>query len=389
MRSDDPILSLFSGVGGIEHGLSEAGLGNTIGFYDSWAAARAVLEDRFSDVPQHGDIASMANFHGARLVTAGFPCTDLSQAGRTVGLDGKASGLIRHVLELLPRETPDWLLIENVPNMLHLASGRALAEITLGLERAGYDWAYRVIDSRAFGLPQRRRRVYLLASRVHDPAAVLFRSDSPALRKDKGVVGAWSDAFGFYWTEGNRGIGWAIDAIPALKGSTTVSIPSPPAIWLPQAPRGHKIVRPSISSAERLQGLPDGWTSAAPIRDRWKLLGNAVSAPVARWIGEGLVALPDPSLVDGLPRTLQFEGAPWPFAAHHRDGKTWRTDVSEWPTKPSGRHRHLSSLLRAYGSAPLSLRATTGFRNRLARSTLRYSEAFMCDLDGHIAAISD
>ncbi|TWF75625.1 DNA (cytosine-5)-methyltransferase 1 [Pseudonocardia hierapolitana] len=388
MRTDDPILSLFSGVGGVEHGLSEAGLRNTVGFYESWEAAQAVLKDRFEDIPQHGDISSMKNFHGARLVTAGFPCTDLSQAGRTVGLDGAASGLIRRVLELLPQEKPDWLLIENVPNMLHLGSGRALGEITLALQQAGYDWAYRVMDSRAFGLPQRRRRVYLLASHVYDPAAVLYRSDCPSLRKDGGVTGARSDAFGFYWTEGNRGIGWAIDAIPALKGSTTVSIPSPPAIWLPRAVVGHKIVRPSITSAERLQGLPEGWTAAAPTRDRWKLLGNAVSSPAARWIGEGLVSLPDPSLVDGLQRYLQVEGARWPLAAHYRDGKTWRTDVSEWPTQPSGRHRHLSSLLRTYGSEPLSLRATTGFRNRLARSTLRYSEDFMRDLNEHIAAVS-
>lgn len=388
MRTDEPILSLFSGVGGVEHGLHKAGLRNTIGFYESWASAQAVLKDRFKQTPQHGDIALMTNFHGARLVTAGFPCTDLSQAGRTVGLDGAASGLIRRVLELLPREKPDWLLIENVPNMLHLGSGRALAEIVNAVQDAGYDWAYRVMDSRAFGLPQRRRRVYMLASRVHDPAAVLFRSDTPSIRQDGGAAGAWSDAFGFYWTEGNRGIGWAIDAIPTLKGSTTVSIPSPPAVWLPQATLGHKIVRPSIASAERLQGLPEGWTAAAPTRDRWKLLGNAVSAPAARWIGQGLVALPDPSLVDGLLRSLQPDGARWPLAAHHRDGKTWRVDVSEWPTPPSGKHRHLSSLLHAYGSEPLSFRATKGFRDRLARSRLRYSDDFMRDLNEHIMAMN-
>lgn len=384
MKPDQAVLSLFSGVAGIELGLAEAGLTDVSGFYESWGPARNVLRARFPDTPLHGDITALKDFHGATLVTAGFPCTDLSQAGQARGLDGAASGLIRQVLALLPSNRPEWLLIENVPNMLHLGSGRAMAEIAAALETAGYDWAYRVMDSRAFGLPQRRRRVYLLASRVHDPAAVLFRSDRPSLRADGGASGAWSDAFGFYWTEGNRGIGWAVDAVPALKGSTSVSIPSSPAAWLQSAERGYRLVRPSIEAAERLQGFPAGWTAAAPVRDRWKLVGNAVSTPAARWIGEGLIEMPDPRLVEDLERQQLPPGAPWPVAAHSRGSATWRVGVSEWPTQPSGQYRHLSTLLRRYGAEPLSYRASRGFRDRLARSKLRYSEQFMADLNQHV-----
>lgn len=385
MKPHQGILSLFSGVAGIELGLAQAGLTNTTAFYECWAPARDVLRARFPDIPLHDDIVSLENLHGVTLVTAGFPCTDLSQAGPSRGLDGAASGLIRHVLALLPSNRPDWLLIENVPNILYLGSGCAMAEITAALEAAGYDWAYRVMDSRAFGLPQRRRRVYLLASRVHDPAAVLFRADRPSLRGDGGATGAWSDAFGFYWTEGNRGLGWAVDALPALKGSTSVSIPSSPAAWLQSGEPGRRLVRPSIEAAERLQGLPAGWTAAAPTRDRWKLVGNAVSAPAAQWIGEGLIETPDPRLVEDLERQPLPPGAPWPLAAHRRGTATWRVDVSEWPKQPSGQYRHLSTLLRRYGAEPLSYRAARGFRDRLARSTLRYSDDFMRDLNEHVA----
>jgi DNA (cytosine-5)-methyltransferase 1 len=381
--SCDPILSLFSGIGGIEAGLAQAGLAEVVGFCESWSAAQTVLRAQHPAVPICDDIAMLDDLSGATLVTAGFPCTDLSQAGRTAGLDGLASGLVRQVLSLVATSWPDWLLIENVPNMLHLGAGRAMTEITEWLSETGYSWAYRVMDSRAFGLPQRRRRVYLLASLTDDPGAVLFREDTPSERADGASAGAWSNAFGFYWTEGNRGVGWAIDALPTLKGSTTISIPSPPAAWLPGAPEGHRIVRPSIESAERLQGFNRGWTAAAPTRDRWKLVGNAVSVPAARWIGEGLLGSPDFRL-DSLDHEPLKAGARWPSAAYSRDGKSWRIRVSEWPTAPGGKERHLATVLKRRGCEPLSHRATRGFRDRLLRSNLRYDADFMTDLDLHV-----
>jgi len=386
VRPDSPILSLFSGVAGLELGLEAAGLGKPVGFYEHWTPAQEVLSRRFPDVPIHGDIDGLAHFHGATMVTAGFPCTDLSQAGRTRGLDGLASGLVRRVLQVLKSSRPEWVLIENVPNMLRLGRGNAMTEITETLQEAGYNWAYRVIDSRSFGLPQRRRRVYLLASASADPATVLFRSDVPSARADGAAVGAWRDAFGFYWTEGNRGLGWAVDAVPTLKGSTTVSIPSPPAVWLPRAAPGRRVVRLSITAAERLQGLPAGWTDPAPARDRWKLVGNAVSVPAATWIGAGLLSPPPPSSVDALDRSPRPTDAPWPIAAHRIEGKTWHVHVSEWPLPPVGPERHLSTVLRKHGCEPLSHRATRGFRDRLLRSSLGYPEAFMRDLDDHVAS---
>jgi len=380
----DSIMSLFSGVGGIEKGLDEAGLGEIIALCESWAPAQAVLEQQYPGVHIHSDVTELRDFSGATLVTAGFPCTDLSQAGGTRGLDGLASGLVRKVFSLLPGARPRWLLIENVRNMLHLGRGSALREITSALEVAGYEWAYRVIDSRAFGLPQRRRRIYILASLEGGPAGVLFRSDHPSQRPDGGARGAWSNAYGFYWTEGNNGVGWAIDAVPTLKGGTTISIPSPPGVWLPDRRPGGRIVRPSIESAERLQGFSPGWTSAAPTKDRWKLIGNAVSVPVARWIGEGLLR-ETPFAHDSLDQRPLPAGETWPTAAYRRNGKVWRVEMSEWPTAPSGSGRHLSTILGRHGSQPLSHRAAAGFRDRLRRSSLRYDERFMNDLTEHVA----
>jgi DNA (cytosine-5)-methyltransferase 1 len=112
--------------------------------------------------------------------------------------------------------------------MLPLDGGYAMRYLVDELERRGYRWAYRVVDSRFAGLPQRRHRVLLLASRTDDPRGILLGED----RGEPGASRYRSNAFGFYWTEGLRGLGWAQDAVPTLKGGSTIGIPSPPAVWL-------------------------------------------------------------------------------------------------------------------------------------------------------------
>ena len=165
-----------------------------------------------------------------------------------------------------------------------------------------------MIDARAFGRPQRRKRVYLLASREEDPAPRLFAGSVPP----PAPTDHHGKACGFYWTEGVRGLGWAISATPTIKGGSTVGIPSPPAIWMPDG----TIVTPDIRDAERLQGFRANWTKPAEeVRRRgfrWKLVGNAVSVPVAKWIGDRL-ADPAPNRPWGPPRGT-VNGS-WPKAA--------------------------------------------------------------------------
>src|SRR5262249_5091425 len=142
-----------------------------------------------------------------------------------------------------PGTGPRWLLLENVPFMLQLQRGKAMSFLITALEGLGYAWAYRIVDTRAFGLPQRRLRVLLLASRTEDPRSVLFHGDVVPPQDDEPD----KVACGFYWTEGQTGLGWAVDAVPTLKGGSTIGIPSPPAIRLPH---DRMIVTPDIRDAE-------------------------------------------------------------------------------------------------------------------------------------------
>ena len=287
------VAGLFAGVGGIERGLARSGHHASL-LCENDLGASEVLRSRFPHTALCGDIRKLARLpRKTTLVAAGFPCQDLSQAGKTTGIAGARSGLVGEVFRLLEEHHTPWVLLENVPFMLQLGRGEAMNVITSALEALNYKWAYRVVDARAFGLPQRRRRVYLIASNVGDPRTVLFADEAGPVEEPK--LNGHPLACGFYWTEGIRGLGWAVDAVPTLKGGSTIGIPSSPAILLPSG----EVVTPDIRDAERLQGFPSGWTKpaerVAKKGSRWKLVGNAVSVPAAAWVGRRL-AKPGSSL---------------------------------------------------------------------------------------------
>lgn len=373
------IAGLFAGVGGLERGLHRAGH-ETLLLCENDLAAVAVLTARFPSIRLHKDVCTLRALpRTTTLVAAGFPCQDLSQAGMTAGIAGSRSGLVGEVFRLIKKHRTPWLLLENVPFMLQLSRGRAMDVITTTLEEYGYRWAYRVVDARAFGLPQRRRRVYLVASLTGDPRAVLFADE--AGHREEPKVNGHKAACGFYWTEGIRGLGWAVDAVPTLKGGSTVGIPSAPAILMPDG----DVVMPEIRDAERLQGFPSDWTKPAEkvARSgmRWKLVGNAVSVPAAAWLGRRLLK---PGVVLDFPLS-RVQGTHWPAAAWNVGDGRVSVDASEWPV-----HRQYTSLVEFLKYTPkmLSTKATRGFLERTDRSSLRFPDGFLAALREHEARMS-
>ena len=370
-------VGLFSGIGGFELGLAGAGIETEL-VCESWSSAAAVLRHRF-DADVVGDIRDLPALPSTDVITAGFPCTDLSQVGRGAGIDGIASALVREVFRLVRSNAPTWLVLENVPNMLNLHGGAAMHVITDALDDLGWSWAYRTVDSQHFGVRQRRRRVFLVASPSEDPRAVLYADETAA------PAGIRAGAYGFYWTEGNRGLGWGEGVTPTLKGGSQLGIPSPPAVWVPGDPVGLAISRPSIAAGERLQGFRSGWTRCMPgLGERWKMVGNAVTVPVARWIGSRLRAPGDP--VDA-PRRRLPSGSRWPSAASSVGGAREAWALSERPIAVQAR-QSLAVVLDVHGSEPLTLKATSGFTRRLKASRLSTVPGFISALDAHISAMS-
>lgn len=364
---------LFAGIGGLERGLATAGHETAL-LCEIWDPARAVLEARFPDIPLARDVTELASLpDDVDLLVAGFPCQDLSQAGMTAGIKGRRSGLVDHIFRLLDQRPVDWVVLENVSFMLSLDRGRAMDFLAGEFEARGYRWAYRVVNSLAF-VPQRRERVLFVATRSDvDPANVVLVDDREPPRQETSLE---RHAHGFYWTEGVRGLGWAPEAIPTLKNGSTIGIPSPPAILMPDG----SIVTPDIRDAERLQGFPADWTSPATGRasNRWSLVGNAVTTPVAAWLG-GRLASPGEYEAS---RDRSFSGVGrWPRAARFDGDHRIAVEIGgfpDWKVRPA-----LVDFLEHPGK-PLSVRATQGFLSRTERSSLRFVDGFQDRLRSHL-----
>lgn len=369
------VAGLFAGIGGLELGMSTSGHTAQL-LVENAPAAMHVLRRRFPDVKIEGDVRDLVRLPaGTDVVTAGFPCQDLSSVGRKVGIDGARSGLVGEVFRLAERSGVPWLVLENVPFLMSLGRGSALSLITSTLTGLGYRWAYRVVDTNAFGLPQRRNRWFLVASRVGDPRDVLLADDCAKPE----IVAPAADypevACGFYWTEGMRSFGWGVDCVPPIKCGSSVGVPSPPAIRLPSG----CYITPDIRDAERLQGFPADWTASAEEvarpGERWRMVGNSVSAPVAAWIGERLTT---PGRYAGA-EDRAWAGPKWPRRAAWADvdGVVHEADVGPWPVWLP--RKGLAEFL-AHPGKPLSERAASGFLRRTAKGTLRFPPGFLDEL---------
>ncbi|MGQ0467105.1 MAG: DNA cytosine methyltransferase [Sporichthyaceae bacterium] len=371
-------VGLFAGIGGLELGVGAAGHHATL-LVERAPAAAHVLRARFPDVEIASDVRDVdALPAGTELVLAGFPCQDLSSVGQKAGIEGERSSLVGEVFRLLRTRRVPWLVLENVPFLLALGRGRAMDAITAELAALGYRWAYRVVDTNAFGLPQRRNRWYLVASTEGDPRDVLLADEAgaPSPVPHAGV------GCGFYWTEGMRALGWAVDAVPPIKCGSSVGVASPPAIWRPDG----SFFTPDVRDAERLQGFPEDWTRPAEDiarpGERWRLVGNSVSVPVARWIGE---RLRDPGRYDSSDDPV-WRGGPWPRrAAWCVDGSTVHAAaVGPWPV--CAPREPLLEFLRHPGK-PLSARAATGFLGRTQKGSLRFPEGFLPALRAYCSSV--
>jgi DNA (cytosine-5)-methyltransferase 1 len=370
------VVGLFAGIGGLELGLARAGFHAGL-LCDVLPTSRAVLAARFPGVPYHHDVMTLRSLPAeTEVLCAGFPCQDLSQAGRTAGLEGERSGLIGEVFRLLRRKRVKTVIVENVPFMLQLNGGGAIRAIVDEFERLGYRWAYRVVDTFGFGLPQRRERVFLVASRLFDPAEVLLSDEAELSRPTTALE---QRAHGFYWTEGRGGLGWAPDAVPTLKNGSTIGIPSPPAILMPDG----RVVKPSIRDAERLQGFEPDWTAPAETvaraSSRWGLVGSAISVPVATWVGARLCSpgtydkqRDRPFLTSGkAPRAARFDGA----TRHSVD--IGIDPIGQLPPP-------LTTFLESTATLePLSLKATLGFLSRTRQAKLRFAAGFIPAIEAH------
>lgn len=173
--------SLFSGAGGFDIGFCAAGF-EPAWFCEIDPTARAVLERHWPSVPCYEDINTLdpAALTAVDVLIGGFPCQDVSVAGKRAGLAGNRSGLFWQMARIIEGLRPTWLVLENVPGLLSSDGPNDMGTVLWALGERGYGWAYRVLDAQHWGVPQRRRRVFIVGHSGADTrraAQVLFESD--------------------------------------------------------------------------------------------------------------------------------------------------------------------------------------------------------------------
>jgi DNA (cytosine-5)-methyltransferase 1 len=156
------VLDLFSGIGGFSLGLERTGGFETVAFCEINERKRHVLRRHWPSTPIFADVASLRGVEvqgGADIIAGGFPCQDLSLAGRRAGLAGERSGLWSHYSRLIRELRPKFVIVENVAGLLVRGMDRVLGDLADG----GYDAEWDCIPAAAVGAPHLRPRVWLLA----------------------------------------------------------------------------------------------------------------------------------------------------------------------------------------------------------------------------------
>jgi DNA (cytosine-5)-methyltransferase 1 len=318
--------SLFAGIGGLELGLEWAGVGETVWQVEQDPFCRRVLAKHWPRAERFEDVKDVGahNLSPVDLICGGFPCTDISLAGKGAGLEGEASGLWWEFARVIRDLRPRFVVLENVAALLGRGFGRVLG----ALAESGYDAEWDCVPAAAVGAPHRRDRVFVVAWRVSDAVGDAIRleperGEGAAYATDGGdaelgYVGArvvdtnergpqGERVAGEQGQRGKQGArGYIVDGCGGEAmgdtarggceaGALKQSAQSSPegCFWPPSPDDLHlwsqlpPLAQPSIRRCT--DGVPAGL-----VRDRRKVLkalGNAVVPQVAYWVGRRVLEI--------------------------------------------------------------------------------------------------
>ena len=362
-------ISCFSGIGGLEATRPPIVCSET----DEHCVE--ILRRRFPKSRIWGDIASLPKI-SAPVVVGGWPCQDISVAGRGRGLVGPNSKLFFQLMRVASSAGAHTIVAENVPNLLRMKEGAVFSEILHHFHDAGYNYvAWRELNVREFDLPHQRRRVLLVASTKEEICLSVHR-DVPSIQRSGTGTSGGPQLNAFYWTAGTQGLCYSPGYIPTLKVGSSLSIPSPPALHLPG-----RLRLLSASDALRLQGFdPKDFEN---VRDKhlFRMAGNAVARPVGQFVVDGV-------LDRALPDSLHYERQPdlfsndlsvmrqTPKSGCYLNGEL-RAVKHERPKRLAG---NLDQLVDFERSKPLSRRAISGLLRRLSKSSVSCPTGLKADL---------
>jgi len=314
-------VEMFSGIGVFRYGLEKSGW-RTVWANDNDKYACKIYRKHFGDNELIEEDIKNIDAHSIpehKLLTGGFPCQGLSFAGKRKGFEDSRTALFWDIARVAEAKRPELLLLENVKGLLSNGEGETFAIILQTLDDLGYDVEWQVLNSKYFGVPQNRERIFIIGHLRGTGSRQIFpigqaceKSDHPCRKtsKKRKLLQLANTLSSRYYKDGsenlillshtkaniqqrmqNRRETWTLDGT-SQKQAVMVDFNPDGNVYVKRhshALRSPKAIRRLTPiECERLQGLPDNWTSEISDTQRYRLLGNAVTANVVEFLGEKL-----------------------------------------------------------------------------------------------------
>jgi DNA (cytosine-5)-methyltransferase 1 len=261
-------LSLFSGIGGFELGIGKRG--QCIGYSEIDHYAVSIYRSHFPDHKNYGDVTKIKteDLPDFDLLVGGFPCQAFSIAGARKGFADRRGSLFFEIARIVERCRPRILLLENVKGLLSHDKGETFATIIRTLDELGYDLQWQVLDSKDFGLAQRRQRVYIVGNirGTYRPEVFPIRETRAEDSLPRGIEGSIrireATMQGFALAQIGDGVDVSFPNSKCRRGRVAKglshTLTTKTDFYTVAADKRLRRLMPI--ECERLQGFPDGWT---------------------------------------------------------------------------------------------------------------------------------
>jgi len=349
-------LSCFSGIGGLEASTPP------VLFCESDPAAASVLKALHPSIEVFPDVQTLAP-PIVDVVAGGWPCQDLSVAGRQAGLSGLRSSLLLDMLRVAQAASAHTIVAENVTNLLRMRNGKEFAAALDAMNEFGFKHiAWRTVNTREFGLPQNRSRLLIIASKDPAISSTLFRP-LPSLYERSISLQAKDEAAGFYWTAGTHSINYSRGYVPTIKIGSSLGIASPPAVHY-----GRVVRTLSPSESLRLQGFDIDESLFPTPTSAYKAAGNAVAKPIGRWVMDGITEANAVQALKWTPTQDELFNAEFGMTSYPSAGFASMGLVTAVEVSRQSATTNLIDFLDVSSEARLSTRASRGLLGRLGKS---------------------
>ena len=279
--------SVCEGIGAAHAALLPLGY-RCVGVSEIDKYCNQLIEEKY-EFKNYGDFTKWNKWTGEKeisLIIGGTPCQPFSVIGKRKGADDARADLTREFFRFVRWRAPSWFIWENVPGVLSIDGGGYFRRMLSKIGECGYGVAWRVLDAQFFGVPQRRRRVYVVGC-FGDPVRagkVLFDTETVPVLAGQSTKTKSKDSRhdGDRYENNGRTTGTLTTKNRMTSNMTDMMV-------VDRMNHHWRVRKLTPLECERLMGFPDGYTAGFSNHQRYKMLGNSFPVPVIRWIGERIL----------------------------------------------------------------------------------------------------